>query len=147
MYRDPAGATINDREELARIYAVVVPPAWTKVWICPDRNGHVQAMGRDARGRKQYRYHARWLSVRDESKFERLLVFRRSLPAIRRQVDIDLATAGLPREKVVDRGTPQAAAACYTQVNPHGFAAGSQIEARACCARIVHLKKDVPKNV
>jgi DNA topoisomerase-1 len=101
VYRDPAGADINDREELARINAIAVPPAWTKVWICPDRHGHVQATGRDARGRKQYRYHARWRSVRDESKFERLLVFGRSLPAIRRQVDIDLATAGLPREKVV----------------------------------------------
>jgi DNA topoisomerase I len=101
VYRDPSGDTINDRDELARINAIAVPPAWTQVWICPDPNGHIQATGCDARGRKQYRYHTRWRSVRDESKFEHTLVFGRSLPAIRRQVDIDLAKADLPREKVV----------------------------------------------
>jgi DNA topoisomerase-1 len=99
--RDPAGATIVDSDELARIKTIAVPPAWTRVWICPDRNGHIQATGRDARGRKQYRYHARWRSVRDESKFEHMLVFGRSLPRIRRQVEIDLARTGLPREKVL----------------------------------------------
>ena len=101
VYRDSAGAMIADRDQLTRINAIAVPPAWTEVWICPDPSGHIQATGRDARGRKQYRYHARWRSVRDESKFEHMLVFGRSLPAIRRQVDIDLARAGLPREKVL----------------------------------------------
>jgi DNA topoisomerase-1 len=101
VYRDPAGAAVVDSDELARINAIAVPPAWTRVWICPDRNGHIQATGRDARGRKQYRYHARWRSVRDESKFEHMLVFGRALPAIRRQVEIDLARIGLPREKVL----------------------------------------------
>jgi DNA topoisomerase-1 len=101
VYRDPAGATIHDRDELARINSIAVPPAWTRVWICPHQNGHIQATGRDARGRKQYRYHARWRSVRDDSKFEHMLVFGSSLPAIRRQIDSDLGRAGLPREKVL----------------------------------------------
>ena len=101
VYRDPSGAIINDRDEVARINSIAVPPAWTKVWICPERNGHIQATGRDARGRKQYRYHARWRSVRDESKFEHVLIFGRSLPAIRRRVDADLTRADLPREKVL----------------------------------------------
>src|SRR5438309_809607 len=69
-YRDPAGAIIRDRGELDRIARIAVPPAWTDVWICPDARGHIQATGRDARGRKQYRYHARWRAVRDENKFE-----------------------------------------------------------------------------
>ena len=99
VYR--AGAIIADPDELARINAIAVPPAWTEVWICPDPNGHIQATGRDARGRKQYRYHARWRSVRDDSKFEHMLMFGRSLPAIRQQVDLDLLRAGLPREKVL----------------------------------------------
>ena len=101
IYRDREGAVINDRDELARINAIAVPPAWTDVWICADRNGHIQAMGRDARGRKQYRYHARWRSVRDETKYEHILAFGRVLPAIRRQVEADLAKPGLPREKVL----------------------------------------------
>lgn len=83
VYRDPAGAIITDNDELARINAIAVPPAWTKVWICPDPNGHIQATGRDARGRKQYRYHARWRSERDQSKFEHMLLFGRSLPSRR----------------------------------------------------------------
>ena len=101
VYRDPSGAIINDRDEVARINSIAVPPAWTKVWICPERNGHIQATGRDARGRKQYRYHTRWRSVRDESKFDHMLIFGRSLPAIRRRVDADLTRADLPREKVL----------------------------------------------
>ena len=101
VYRDPSGAIINDRDEIARINSIAVPPAWTKVWICPERNGHIQATGRDARGRKQYRYHTRWRSVRDESKFDHILIFGRSLPAIRRRVDADLTRADLPREKVL----------------------------------------------
>ena len=101
IYRDPAGAVITDREELGRIKRIAVPPAWTHVWICPHENGHIQAVGRDARGRKQYRYHARWRSVRDETKYQHILLFARSLPAIRRQVEADLARPGLPREKVL----------------------------------------------
>lgn len=101
VYRDPSGAIIKDRDELARINSIAVPPAWTNVWICPERNGHIQATGRDARGRKQYRYHARWRNVRDETKFEHMLIFGRSLTAIRRRVDADLTRAELPREKVL----------------------------------------------
>jgi DNA topoisomerase-1 len=80
---------------------LAIPPAWTDVWICPDPAGHLQATGRDARGRKQYRYHARWRAGRDESKFERLIDFGRALPRIRRRCDADLARSGLAREKVL----------------------------------------------
>ena len=100
-YRDPDGLTLRDRATLARIRALAVPPAWTDVWICTDPDGHLQATGRDARGRKQYRYHARWRSRRDESKFERILVVARLLPRIRRRVDRDLALRTLSREKVL----------------------------------------------
>src|SRR5918992_1243254 len=80
-YRDPAGDLIRDEETLARIKKLAIPPAWEEVWICPDPNGHIQAVGRDARGRKQYRYHARWREVRDETKFEKILEFGKRLPA------------------------------------------------------------------
>jgi DNA topoisomerase-1 len=100
-YRDPDGRTLRDPATLTRIRALAVPPAWTDVWICPDPDGHLQATGRDARGRKQYRYHARWRSRRDESKFERILVVARLLPRIRRRVDRDLALRTLSREKVL----------------------------------------------
>lgn len=86
---------------LKRIRSLVIPPAWQSVWICPFENGHIQAVGRDARGRKQYRYHARYRSVRDETKFERMLAFGAALPAIRRRVTKDLALPGLPKQKVV----------------------------------------------
>jgi DNA topoisomerase I len=101
VYRDPEGSVIEDREKIARIKAIAIPPAWTKVWICAHHNGHIQATGRDARGRKQYRYHPHWRSVRDETKYEHTIVFGRALPAIRRQVDSDLVKPGLPREKVL----------------------------------------------
>lgn len=101
VYCNSQGSTINDRGELARIRAIAVPPAWTAVWICPHRNGHIQATGRDSRGRKQYRYHSQWRSVRDETKFEHMLVFGRALSEIRRRVEADLAKPGLPREKVL----------------------------------------------
>ena len=101
VYRNSQGSTINDRGELSRIRAIAVPPAWTAVWICPHRNGHIQATGRDSRGRKQYRYHSQWRSVRDETKFEHMLVFGRALSEIRRRVEADLAKPGLPREKVL----------------------------------------------
>ena len=100
-YRAPDGALIHDAETLRRIRALAIPPAWTDVWICPNPNGHLQATGRDARGRKQYRYHPRWRDVRDETKYTRMIAFAEALPRIRAQVDIDLARHGLPREKVL----------------------------------------------
>jgi len=96
----PIGTGIAARDR-ARIRALAIPPAWTDVWISPDPRGHLQATGRDARGRKQYRYHARWRAVRDEDKYGRLAEFGRALPAIRRRIGRDLGRAGLPREKVL----------------------------------------------
>jgi DNA topoisomerase-1 len=89
------------RKDLARIRALVIPPAWTDVWISPDPLGHLQATGRDARRRKQYRYHERWREVRDETKYGRLLEFGRALPAIRRRIEADLRRNGLQRRKVL----------------------------------------------
>ena len=100
-YRDAAGATIRDREVIARIRSLAIPPAWTDVWICPWPNGHVQATGRDARGRKQYRYHERWSERRGTAKFDRMLAFAKVLPRIRRRCHRDLGRRGLPREKVL----------------------------------------------
>ena len=100
-YRDPAGAVVRDKAVLARIQALAVPPAWDKVWICPREDGHLQATGRDARRRKQYRYHPRWREARDETKYGRMLAFARALPRIRRRVRRDLALSGLPRDKVL----------------------------------------------
>ena len=101
VYLDADGERLDDPETLARIRALAIPPAWTDVWICPASNGHLQATGRDSRGRKQYRYHDRWRTVRDETKFERLSDFARALAAIRRRVGRDLGREGLPREKVL----------------------------------------------
>src|SRR5262245_30324000 len=100
-YVDVHGRTIANRAELQRIRALAIPPAWTDVWICANPRGHLQATGRDARGRKQYRYHPRWREVRDEVKYSRLLTFARALPRIRRHTATDLRKAGLPREKVL----------------------------------------------
>jgi len=100
-YRAPDGSTLRDKAALARIRALAVPPAWTDVWICADPDGHVQATGRDARGRKQHRYHPRWREVRDATKYERLVDFGRVLPKIRRQVTADLRKRDLSREKVL----------------------------------------------
>jgi DNA topoisomerase-1 len=100
-YFAPSGERITDEEELARIRKLAVPPAYRDVWICPYANGHIQAVGRDARGRKQYRYHARWREVRDEAKFTHMLAFGRVLPVIRARVEHDLGLPGLPREKVL----------------------------------------------
>jgi len=86
---------------MERIRKLVIPPAWTDVWISPIENGHLQAVGRDARGRRQYRYHPRWREVRDEAKYGRTIAFANALPAIRRRVKRDLALPGLPREKVL----------------------------------------------
>jgi DNA topoisomerase-1 len=98
---DAAGAPVTDEATLARIKALVIPPAWTDVWICAQANGHLQATGRDARGRKQYRYHAKWRTVRDDVKYERMLNFGKALPVIRAEVDRALKLPGLPREKVL----------------------------------------------
>ena len=100
-YIDPEGRAIRDAETLARIKALAIPPAWTEVWICPRADGHIQATGRDDRGRKQYRYHARWRSVRDEAKYGRTLAFGRALAKIRRATERDLKLPGLPRRKVL----------------------------------------------
>ena len=100
-YVGPDGKPVRDEEALERIRSLAIPPAWTEVWICPLANGHIQATGRDAKKRKQYRYHAQWRSVRDESKYERMLSFGRALPRIRARVNEDLALPGLPREKVL----------------------------------------------
>jgi len=100
-YRRPDDARVRDEATLRRIQALAIPPAWTEVWICPDERGHIQATGRDARRRKQYRYHAQWREQRDEAKFGRTLAFGRALPKIRRRVAKDLARPGLPREKAL----------------------------------------------
>jgi DNA topoisomerase-1 len=100
-YRSPTGRPVRDAATLKRIRALAIPPAWTEVWICPDARGHIQAIGRDARGRKQYRYHARWREVRDRTKFDRMLAFAEALPRIRRALERDLRRPGLPRSKVL----------------------------------------------
>ncbi len=100
-YRLPDGTLITDEDEIARIRKLAVPPAYRDVWICRDPNGHLQATGRDARGRKQYRYHPRWRAVRDEAKYTRMLLFGRVLPTIRARVDHDLGTPGLTRRRVL----------------------------------------------
>jgi DNA topoisomerase-1 len=97
----PDGKPLTDKDEIARIRALAIPPAYTDVWIAPIRNAHMQATGRDARGRKQYRYHKRWRAVRDENKFDRMVAFAKALPQIRAAVKRDLAKPGLPREKVL----------------------------------------------
>jgi DNA topoisomerase-1 len=100
-YVDADGAPVEDEATLGRIKSLAIPPAWTEVWICPWENGHIQATGRDAKNRKQYRYHPRWRSVRDEAKYERMLNFGKALPAIRKHVDEALKQRGLTREKVL----------------------------------------------
>src|SRR5438874_9663048 len=100
-YRDSNGKIIHDRQALGRIKSLAIPPAWTGVWICPNPNGHLQATGRDARGRKQHRYHPRWREVRDDAKYSRLIAFARVLPKIRKRVARDLKQRGLPRNKVL----------------------------------------------
>ncbi len=96
-----ADGPVTSKKDLQRIRALVIPPAWTDVWISPDPLGHLQATGRDARKRKQYRYHARWREIRDETKYGRLVAFARALPAIRRRVSADLRRDKLPRRKVL----------------------------------------------
>lgn len=95
------GKPITDPGEIARIKSLAIPPAYSDVWICPQANGHLQATGRDARGRKQYRYHKRWRAQRDETKFDRMVEFAKALPTIREAVARDMRKPGLPREKVL----------------------------------------------
>jgi DNA topoisomerase I len=100
-YTRPDGRIIRNPSELKRIARLAVPPAWTDVWICTDPKGHLQATGRDARGRKQYRYHPDWRATRDETKYDRMPAFAAALPKIRARTASDLARPGLPREKVL----------------------------------------------
>ena len=98
-YCGPGGKVISDKDTLKRIRGLAVPPAWTDVWICPKENGHIQATGRDTRGRKQYRYHPDWQDYRDRNKYERILDFARALPRIRERVARDMAKRGARRER------------------------------------------------
>ena len=100
-YLDPDGEHVSDDALRARFEALGIPPAWTDVWICADENGHLQATGRDERGRKQYRYHEAWQQVRSEAKFNRLIPFGEALGAIRARCERDLRRKGLPRDKVL----------------------------------------------
>jgi DNA topoisomerase-1 len=100
-YLDPDGSPLGDRDDIRRIKTLAIPPAWTDVWICPDPRGHIQATGRDARGRKQYRYHPRYRAARDQAKYEHLVGFARALPRIRKRISKDLSRPGLARERVL----------------------------------------------
>lgn len=100
-YVTPDGRSVTDKVTLGRIKRLAIPPAWQDVWICAKENGHLQALGKDARGRKQYRYHPRWREVRDDSKYNHMIEFAKALPRIRARVQKDLKRSGLPREKVL----------------------------------------------
>lgn len=100
-YFDTDGKPIRDETRILRIQRIAIPPAYKDVWICPSTNGHIQATARDARGRKQYRYHERWREARDENKYDRMIVFGQALPKIRRQVNKDMGLPDLPRNKVL----------------------------------------------
>ena len=112
VYRDEDGARITDAEIVARVTALVIPPAWKDVWISPDPFGHIQATGIDARGRKQYLYHPRWRERRDQKKFDDMIAFARSLPALRSVVDNDIGLGDLSREQVL---------ACAARLLDRGF--------------------------
>ena len=100
-YVGPDGTKVTDRSTLERIRKLAIPPAWTDVWICANPRGHIQVTARDAKGRKQYRYHPKWQEVRDEAKYERMIAFAEALPRIRQRVEQDMALPGLSREKVL----------------------------------------------
>ena len=100
-YHDSKGREITDAKVLERIRTLAIPPAWTDVWICPRASGHIQAVGRDVKGRKQYRYHPDWSALAAETKFERLPDFAKALPKLRRRVEADLNRRGISREKVL----------------------------------------------
>src|SRR5262245_24915753 len=101
VYVGVNGQVITNEQKLKRLRALAIPPAWTDVWICPHPNGHLQVTARDARGRKQYRYHPKYRAIRDETKFDRMLEFSRVLPGARRAVEAHLELPGLPRKKVL----------------------------------------------
>jgi DNA topoisomerase-1 len=101
VYLRPDGTVINDGNELKRIKGLVIPPAWNDVWVCPHPQGHIQVTARDARGRKQYRYHPKYRAIRDETKFGRMLEFSEIVPTLRDRVEKDLQLPGLPRDKVL----------------------------------------------
>src|SRR5262249_11083941 len=111
-YLDATGEKVTDAATLERIAALVIPPAWSDVWICPDPDGHLQAVGTDVAGRRQYRYHDRWRERRDREKFDRMLEFARALPGIRAAVEQDLRQRGLVRERVL---------ACAVRLLDRGF--------------------------
>ena len=143
VYRDEQGDRITDPEIVARITALVIPPAWKDVWISPDPFGHIQATGIDARGRKQYLYHPRWRERRDQKKFDDMVVFARSLPALRSVVDNDIALGDLSREQVLasaarllDRGFFRIGSEEYAVTNEtYGLA--------TICKRHVRIRGDV----
>src|SRR3954451_22363558 len=101
VYLDPDGERIDDAEVLQRVHELVIPPAWDEVWICPYPGGHIQATGMDQAGRKQYLYHPRWRARRDQEKFEDMVVFARTLPALRTHVEAELERDGMDRERVL----------------------------------------------
>jgi DNA topoisomerase I len=101
VFKDAKGKVVKDHNTLVRIKRLAIPPAWTEVWICPNAQGHIQAVGRDAKKRKQYRYHDDWRKHRDENKFGRMMAFAKALPAIRKRIARDLRASGMPREKVL----------------------------------------------
>jgi DNA topoisomerase-1 len=100
-YLDSNGKGVRDPYDLARIRSLAIPPAWTDVWICASEHGHLQATGRDAKSRKQYRYHVDFVAIRDSAKYERLIEFAKALPAVRKDIASQMSLAGLPREKVL----------------------------------------------
>ena len=100
-YHSPDGRTLREAATISRIRSLDIPPAYEDVWICPLANGHLQATGRDDRGRKQYRYHPLWREIRDETKFDRMLLFAKALPQLRKAVETDLRRSGMPREKIL----------------------------------------------
>lgn len=121
-YKSASGQTVRDQAVLDRIAALVIPPAWTDVWICHRANGHLQATGRDAKGRKQYRYHARWRKIRDDAKYSKMLEFGLALPAIREATEADLDSSGLGRDKVI--------ATCVRVLDEHVVRIGNTTYAR-----------------
>lgn len=134
VYLYPDGKRVKDEETLKRIKHLVIPPAWEDVWICPVENGHIQATGRDIRGRKQYRYHERWREQRDENKFSRILGFARVLPRIRRRVRRDLKRRGKNRSwtfAVARRGSGRAGTLAAPAAN--GWAQGPQVSKGIPC--------------
>ncbi|WP_039359300.1 DNA topoisomerase IB [Candidatus Protochlamydia amoebophila] len=101
IYKDSNGKVIIDSNEIKRIQALAIPPAYTDVWICPSFNGHIQATGRDAKGRKQYRYHALWKEVSDETKYGKMIAFAQALPTIRKRIKRDLSLTEMSKEKIL----------------------------------------------